>query len=502
MSGEPLLLVHAVTKRYPGVVALDRVDFDLRPGEVHVLLGENGAGKSTLVKVLSGAVRPDEGEILLDGTSVRLDPPAVARARGIATVYQELALAPDMSVMQNIFLGREETVGRPGLLDVARMRRETHRLLRLLDLDLDPDIPVRRLSIATRQVVEIVRALAWRSRVLVMDEPTSSLSSHEAEELFARIARLKAEGVGIVYISHRLEEVERLGDRITVMRDGRVVGTRSRGEATPGELIRMMVGRELAETFPAREVSPGPEVLRVEGLRVPGRVHGVDFAVRAGEVLGIAGLIGAGRTELLRAIVGLEPGATGRVLVHGRPVRISGPRDAIRERLGLVPEDRHAQGLVLSMTVQQNIGLASLGTCSRRGLLDFRCLAELARRYIARLRIKVPDPGVVVATLSGGNQQKVVLARALAPGSDVVLLDEPTRGIDVGAKFEIYELVNELAREGKAVVLVSSELPELLGLADRIIVLREGRVSAAFDRTEATQEAILAAALPLGEAAA
>ncbi len=381
------------------------------------------------------------------------------------------------------------------------MRARSRELLHLLDLDVDPDALVRRLSLAKRQGIEIVRALAWKCRALIMDEPTSSLSSHETEELFARLARLTAEGVGVIYISHRLEEIERIAHRVTVMRDGRVVATLPRGAAGQAELIRLMVGRQLSETFPRREPRPGDELLRVEGLSVPGTVHDVSIHVRAGEVLGIAGLIGAGRTETLRAVVGLDPRSGGRIFVSGRLVDIRSPRDALRARIGLVPEDRHGQGLVLGMSVQQNVTLASLEACSRRGFLAFRALRELAERYISRLRIKVVGPWVRVGTLSGGNQQKVVLARALAAGSDIVLLDEPTRGIDVGAKAEIYELIAELAREGKAVVLVSSELPEILGLADRIVVMREGRVSRTFERAEATQEAIMAAALPVEDAA-
>ena len=499
---DPFLAVRGVTKRFPGVIALDGVDFDLVQGETHALLGENGAGKSTLVKILSGVIRPDDGELILDGEPVRLSPPSVARSLGISTVYQELALVPDMTVMQNIFLGREETMPGLPLLDGASMRRETHRLLRLLAVDVDPDLPVRRLSLATRQVIEIVKALALRSRALIMDEPTSSLSRHETEELFKLIGLLKAEGVGIIYISHRLEEVDRLADRITIMRDGKVVATRARREATSGDLIRLMVGREVADTFPRTEREHDRELLRVEALCVPGRVRDVSFAVHAGEVLGIAGLVGAGRTEALRAVMGLEPGATGVITVGGRPARIVSPRDAIRERIGLVPEDRHGQGLVLEMSVQENVSLASLAACSRYGLLLHTRLAELARRYINRLRIKVRNVDVRVSTLSGGNQQKVVLARALAAGSDVLLLDEPTRGIDVGTKYEIYELIDALAREGKGIVLVSSELPEVLGMADRVVVMREGRVSAVFEREDATQEAVLAAALPVEEPAA
>lgn len=498
---ESLLVADRITKRFPGVLALDDVRFDLRRGEVHVLLGENGAGKSTLVKILSGAYRPDDGEVRLDGVAVRLDPPSAARAAGISTVHQELALAPDMTVAENIFLGRVPTVGRAALVDRERMGRETRDLLRLLDIDLEPGAPVRTLSIAARQAVEIVRALAWQSRVLIMDEPTSSLSAHEAEELFKRIARFRADGVGVIYISHRLEEIDRVADRVTVMRDGRVVATVDRGAVDQAELIRLMVGRDLSDTFPERAAVYGAERLRVEGLSVPGRVHDVSFSVRSGEVLGIAGLIGAGRTETLRAIAGLEPGMQGSVTVDGHPVRLATPRDAIRSRIGLVPEDRHGQGLVLAMSVEQNAALASLEGLSRFGLLRFDRLAALAARFIERLRIKVASPHVRVGTLSGGNQQKVVLARALAAGSDVLLLDEPTRGIDVGAKSEIYELITELAREGKAIVLVSSELPEILGLADRIVVMREGKIAREFAHDDATQEAVMAAALPGGIAA-
>ena len=498
---EPFLVAEGVSKRFPGVVALDRVDFDLRASEVHVLLGENGAGKSTLVKILAGAYRPDEGEVRIDGEPVAVYSPSAARQAGISTVYQELALAPDMTVYQNIFLGREEVHGWARSLDKRSMRARTRELLGLLDLDIDPDEPVRRLSIAKRQAIEIVRALAWKSRALIMDEPTSSLSSHESEELFARIARLTAEGVGVIYISHRLEEIERIADRITVMRDGRVITTLDRGAADQAELVRLMVGRRLSETFPARRATLGEELLRVEDLTVPANVHGVSFSVRAGEVLGIAGLVGAGRTETLRAIVGLDARSSGRILVRGRQVDIRTPRDALAARIGLVPEDRHGQGLVLPMSVQQNITLASLDACLRRGFLAFGVMREIASRFIDRLHIKVRGPAVGVETLSGGNQQKVVIARALAAGSDVVLLDEPTRGIDVGAKAEIYELVAELAAEGKAIVLVSSELPEILGLADRVLVLREGRVSRVLDRAEADQEVIMTAALPMEAAA-
>lgn len=495
---EPVLAARSVSKRFPGVVALDRVDFELHAGEVHVLLGENGAGKSTLVKVLSGVYQPDEGTVLVDGSPVRLTVPSAARALGISTVYQELSLVPELSVAQNIFLGRELVGGPARLLRRDAMESETRRLLGLLDLDLDPHRPVRTLSVAQRQVVEIVRALAQRSRAIIFDEPTSALSAHETDELFERIRRLRADGVGICYISHRMDELPRIADRVTVMRDGRVVAAGLPAATPVAELVRLMVGRDLKDEFPTRRHAPSDEeALRIEHFGVPGKVWNVSFSVHRGEVVGLFGLIGAGRTELLRGLYGLEATTTGRILVAGRLVAIDSPREAIGHGLGLVPEDRHGQGLVLGMSVEQNIGLASLRACSELGLLSTTRLRRLAQQYIERLRIKVPSPQVRVATLSGGNQQKVVIARALAAECDVILLDEPTRGIDVGAKREMYELINDLAAEGKGVVLVSSELPEILGMSDRILVLRQGRIAAEFARRDATQEALLAAALPV-----
>jgi ribose transport system ATP-binding protein len=478
------------------------VDFDIRPGEVHVLLGENGAGKSTLVKIMSGAYRPDEGEVYVKGEKVEIHSPQVAQDLGISTVYQELSLVPDLPVAKNIFLGHEPVQGLPRLLDDHAMVQEARRLLRAMDVDLDPRTPVRRLSLAMRQVVEIVKALARNSRIIILDEPTSSLSEHETEELFARIQRLKADGVGICYISHRLEELARVGDRVTVMRDGRVIAAGQPAGTPISQLVRLMAGRDLSQEFPQRATSLGPELLRVENLSVPGRVFDVSFSLHAGEVLGLFGLVGAGRTELLRAIFGAEHGRSGRIFVKGRQVDIARPQDAIASGLGLVPEDRHHQGLVLGMSVQQNIAMASLRNCTRRGFIVFECVRRLAQYFIERLRIKVRSPGVRVATLSGGNQQKVVIARALATGADVVLLDEPTRGIDVGAKVEMYHLVNDLVSEGKAVLLVSSEMVEILGLSDRILVMRQGRISLECSRREATQENLLTAAFPTDAEAA
>jgi ribose transport system ATP-binding protein len=494
--------VHGVTKTYPGIRALHGVDFALRPGEVHVLLGENGAGKSTLVKVLSGAVQPDAGSVELGGEPVELSSPHVAQAAGISTVYQELSLVPDMAVAQNIFLGRELVRGRLGALQRRAMLREARDMLRMLSVELDPSIPVRELSIALRQVVEIVRALARRSRVLILDEPTSSLSEQETDELFARLVQIKAEGVAICYISHRLEEIRRIADRVTVMRDGAIVAADLPATTPLGHLVELMVGRSISEEFPQRGGARGRPLLRVDGLSVPGKVHAASFEVHEGEVLGIFGLVGAGRTELLRGVFGLEPRTRGNIEIDGRPARIRSPRDAIAHGLALVPEERHGQGLVLGLSVRDNICLSSLEACSRHGALSRARVARLADQYIARLGIKARDRSVAVNSLSGGNQQKVVIARALAAGSRVLLLDEPTRGVDVGAKVEIYELINQLTSEGKAVVVVSSELPEILGLSDRILVMREGAVSAVLQREEATQESLLHSALPVAGAVA
>lgn len=493
-----LVATRSVSKRFPGVIALDHIDFEVQPGEVHVLLGENGAGKSTLVKILAGAYQPDEGDVVVDGQTVELSSPAAARRRGISTVYQELSLVPQLTVAQNIFLGRELVIGSGGILRRAAMEAEAARLLGLLGVDVNPNRRVASLSLALRQVVEIVRALAQQVRVLILDEPTSALSANETDELFSRIRRLKADGVGVCYISHRMDELPRIADRITVMRDGRVVGSGLPVSTPPNELVRLMVGRDLVTEFPAQITPPSDdEVLRLEAFGIPHKIQRVSLEVHKGEIVGLFGLIGAGRTELLRGLYGLERGVTGKVFIGGQRAGISSPRQAIDRRLGLVPEDRHGQGLVLSMSVERNIAAAALSTCCRRGILLPGRVRRLAQRYIDGLRIKTAGPTGRVVGLSGGNQQKVVIARALATGAHVVLLDEPTRGIDVGAKREIYELIRALAAEGKGIVLVSSELPEILGLSDRILVMRQGQLSGELSRAEATQEKLLQLALPV-----
>jgi ABC-type sugar transport system ATPase subunit len=494
---QPVLVVKGVSKRFPGVQALDGVRFNLFRGEVHALLGENGAGKSTLVKILSGVYPPDNGEVIIGGAPVADFSPQHVQKLGVATIYQELTLVPDMSVMQNIFLGREPGYpGIPSMIDFQAMEQQTREILDRLGVHIHPRMPVRRLSIGHRQMVEIAKAISMDARIIIMDEPTSSLAKQEVDELFTLIRQLQKQGVGIIYISHRLDEVARVGDRCTVFRDGKWIATRRVGEVTTNELIRLMVGRDLQDMFPKVPAPLGDEVLRVENLTVPGKLMDVSFSLRRGEILGVAGLIGAGRSELVRSVFGAETVSKGRVLLRGRAVNIKSPRSAIRHRIGLIPEERRRQGLITTMSVRHNIGIAALHSMTRAGLLSFSMLDRLAKKYVDMLRIKTPSIYVSVASLSGGNQQKVVIARSICSQSDILIFDEPTRGIDVGAKVEVYQLMNQLVHEGKAIIMVSSELPEILGMSDRILVMRQGRISGQFSRAEVTQEDIMACAIP------
>ncbi|HET7292966.1 MAG TPA: sugar ABC transporter ATP-binding protein [Vicinamibacteria bacterium] len=486
--------MRGIRKAFPGVVALDGVDLEVRAGEVHVLLGENGAGKSTLMKVLSGASGRDAGSIELEGRPVEIDSPGRAHSLGVRIIYQELNLVPELSAAENIFLGWERRTGL-GLVDRARQRREARELFEGLGVAIDPDAPVRRLGIAQQQMVEVAKALADEARVLVMDEPTSALTDSEIASLFLTIERLTARGVAVVYISHRLDEVERIGRRVTVLRDGRNVATRDVGAASRAELVRLMAGRDVAAHYPRRPGAPGAELLRAEGLCRRPAFADVSFLLRRGEVLGIAGLVGAGRTELARALAGADRLDSGTVLLRGEAVRLRGPRDAIRRGLGLLPEDRKTQGLVLGLAVSRNLALPSAPRLCRFGVVSRTAEDALARRQVDDLRIKTPSLAQRVALLSGGNQQKVVLGKWLAADVEVLIMDEPTRGIDVGAKQEIYELMNRLTAAGAGIVMISSELPEVLGMSDRILVLRRGRVAAEMNAAEATQERVLSAAL-------
>ncbi|WP_345633992.1 sugar ABC transporter ATP-binding protein [Rugosimonospora acidiphila] len=503
--GRVILAMNAITKTFPGVRALSGVDLTVRAGEVAAILGENGAGKSTLMNILAGVFSDYGGDIALDGVPVAIHSPKTAQHLGIAMIHQELNLVPDMSIVDNIFLGREPRTPR-GTIDRKTMDEQATRLLAEVGLALPPRRPVRQCRVAEQQLIEVAKALSASLRVLVMDEPTSALADAEVRRLFTVIRRLAGQGVGIVYISHRLEELDEIADSVTVLRDGAYIGRREMAGTTRAELISMMVGRPLDELFPRSDspAGPGEEVIRVEDLDLAGdrregraALHGVRLVARAGEIVGLAGLMGAGRSETLEAIYGAFPrrAVHGSVRLRGRRYQPRSPRHAIRNGIALVAEDRKAQSLVLTNSVRFNASLAALGRFMRRGTVSAARERAAVSGMVTDLRIKTPGLNTAVGNLSGGNQQKVVLAKCLLTEPSLILMDEPTRGIDVGAKAEIYQLMTELAGRGSAIVMVSSELPELLAMCDRIVVLCEGRVTAEFRRGEATQEAILDAAM-------
>ena len=493
-ESRPLRLhMQGIRKSFPGVVALDDVELEVRPGEVHVLLGENGAGKSTLMKILSGSQKKDAGRIEVDGEAVEIQGPRHAQQLGIRTIYQELTLVPPLSAAANIFLGKEP--GRWGVLDRRAAEREAARLLGELGVSVDPGRPVGELGIALQQMVEVAKALSEEGRILIMDEPTSALTASEISELFAAIGRLRARGTSIIYISHRLEEVARIGDRVTVMRDGRRVATLGAASAPIPELVRLMVDRDVGDHFPRRAAAPGEDLLRVENLTRGTVVRDVSFTLRRGEILGITGLLGAGRTELARTLIGAEPARSGRVTLSGRALVLRHPSDALAHGLGLVPEDRKTQGLVLGLSVLRNVALPNTRRLSPWGVVRGAAEAALAGRWVQEMRIKTPTLAQPARLLSGGNQQKVVLGKWLAANVDVLIVDEPTRGIDVPAKIEIYDLMNQLTAAGKGILMISSELPEVLGMSDRVLVMRGGRVVAELPAARTTQAEVLAFAL-------
>ena len=509
MSGDALLAAHGVVKRFGGVIALKGVSFDLQAGEIHALCGENGAGKSTLINLLGG-VHPHgsyTGEILVDGRPVRFATPRDAERAGIAVIHQELALFADMSVAENLMLGRLPR--RLGVVNWDEVHARAREILRACGVELDPETRVGDLGVASRQLVEIARAVAKSPKVLVLDEPTAALASQEIERLLALVRDLRSRGVACIYISHKLDEVFSIADRITVLRDGESIGTLSAAQTNPAEIIRLMVGRTIEDLYPRRSSTPGRPLLEIEALSVAERagvppfLRDLSLAVRAGEVLGIGGLMGAGRSELLMHLFGVwGHRVTGRVLLNGAPMPAPTPADALRSGLALVTEDRKRFGLVMEHGVTFNLSLSSLQRLVRHLLLQQDAEIARARTFVKSLNIKTHRLDSPVQTLSGGNQQKVVIGRSLMTEPSVLLLDEPTRGIDVGAKLEVYELINRLTDEGKGIVLVSSELSELLGLSDRIVMLCEGRVGGEFSRSEATQEKLLAAAMGrIGEAA-
>lgn len=480
-----------ITKRFPGVLALDNANLEVKRGEVHVLLGENGAGKSTLMKILAGAYTKDSGVILLDGKQVEIESPKQAEKMGISIIYQELNLIPALTVAENIFMGRHK-MSSSLKINWNEIYNGAKRILDDLEIKIDPNMQIKRLGIAQQQMVEVAKALSINAKIIVMDEPTSALTTLEIEHLFKAIRKLKNNGVAIIYISHRLEEIKEIGDRSTIMRDGKTIAHVDLKDTSIDEIIKLMVGRELKEKFPKIKVDIGKEKFRVENLNWGKSVKDVSFFVNEGEIFGIGGLIGAGRTETVRAIFGLEKGVTGKISVNGKECKIKCAHDAITAGIGFATEDRKSEGLVLKMDVGQNISLASLNKFEKAGIhINLSKERTMAEDYIAKLNIKTPNSFQKVRNLSGGNQQKVVLAKWLLRNSSVFIFDEPTRGIDVNAKIEVYNLINRLIMSGKAVILISSEMPELIGMCDRIAVMCQGSITGVLNREEATQERIL-----------
>jgi len=486
----PLLEMRGVVKSFPGVQALRGVNLTLGAGEVLALLGENGAGKSTLMKVLGGAHVADEGRIEIEGQAITLGTPLESREAGVSVIYQEFNLIPELTAVENIFLGKETTRG--GFIDRKKERQRARELFQRLGTEVDLEAPCRSLTTAQQQLVEIAKALAFDARIIVMDEPSAALTSHEVARLFAIIRELKSQALGIIYITHRLDEVFAIADRVSILRDGSNVAERPVDQITRREMIEMMVGRELKDEFPPRQFNPGKIRLEVKGLCRERAVRNVSFNVRSGEILGLAGLVGAGRTETVRLIFGADAREAGEIRLDGNLLAIRSPSDAIGAGIGLLTEDRKLQGLVLPHSVLENFGLPNLERLSRHGFVQSRQEREEFGNYVNVLGIRIPHQEQPAVHLSGGNQQKVVLAKWLARNCEVLIFDEPTRGIDAGAKYEIYRLMNDLAARGKAVIMISSELPELIGMADRILVMHDGRITGEIaDARGSTQEEIM-----------
>lgn len=494
---EIILRIKNITKRFPGVVALKDVSFEVNKGEIHALVGENGAGKSTLIKILSGVNSLDEGEFYIYDKSMKFGKPVEAIQNGISVVHQEIKLVPTLSVAENIFIGRPPR-NKIGFVDRGRLNKDARVLLDSIGADIiDEKMIVKRLSIAEQQLVEICKALSYHSEIIIMDEPSATLTSKELTLLFKILNNLKTMGITVIYISHRLEEIFEIADRVTVLRDGQHIFTGYVAEVDRKKLISMMVGRELENEYPKEVFSRGEAILEVRHLNRPGILKDICFTLHKGEVLGFAGLVGSGRTELARTIFGADyhKGITGEIVLKGEKTVLRDVRHAIRRGIALIPEDRKMQGLVLNMKVKENISMAKISRVVKRGFLNRAKETKLAKDYIDILHIATPDENRQVRNLSGGNQQKVVIAKWLAADSEILILDEPTRGVDVGAKAEIYKLLNQFIKDGKAVIMISSEMPEIIGMCDRVLVFREGAIMGEFTRDEVTQEKILEAAI-------
>lgn len=487
----PFLQLNSISKRFPGVLALDSVSVEIERGSCHALMGENGAGKSTLGKILAGIYPADAGEILLDGQIIHPTDPLTARRLGIAMVHQELAFCPNLTVAENLCLG--ELPQQLGIVNRSKMRELARAMLHEIEADnIDVDLPISRLSTGQEQIVQIAAAVGTHAQVIIMDEPTSSLSAHESEHLFHLLGHLKERGITVIYVSHRMEEIFQLCDTITVLRDGRHVSTEKIADTSSNRVIQQMVGREVVWHTPRHLEKPlGEELLKVEGLTSPGKFRDVSFSLRAGEVLGLAGLVGAGRSEIAQAIFGLDPQATGKLWVRGRELALGNVTTALNAGIGLLPEDRKRQGLVLSMNCRENTSLAALPRLTTAGFIKLGEEQRIAREYAERLRVKTPSLETGINGLSGGNQQKIALAKWLARQCRVLIVDEPTRGIDVGAKSEIYDLLDELACQGIALLVISSELPEVMNLSRRILVMRDGHLAGAVERADLSQDALM-----------
>lgn len=487
---QEILRMMNITKVFPGVKALDKVKIDLKSGEVHALMGENGAGKSTLMKIIAGAQLPDEGEYFLSGESISLHSPKEAQLKGISIIYQELNLIPHLSIAENIFLGREPKK-KGGFIDWKRMYDNTSQLLTELGLQLNPREKVINISIGNRQMVEIAKALSFHAKVIIMDEPTSALENNEIEYLFHIIESLKKKGVGVFYITHKMEEVFRISDRITVFRDGKYIDTVNVLDTSIEEIIKMMVGRELTALFPERKVSHGEVIIEVQDMSVPNKLEGITFQVKEGEILGIAGLMGCGKSELSKALFGYYKDMKGTVKIRGKEISLRTPKDAIDHRIALVPEDRKIEGLVLERDIRENIMLPSLKEISPYQILHLEKEKAIVKEQIHTLNIKVSGLSQISKNLSGGNQQKVVLGKWLETKPDILILAEPTKGIDIGAKTEIYKLISDLAQEGMAIIYISSELPEIIGICDRVLVMHERKIAAELKDEKIIQEEIM-----------